>query len=223
METPRDRFIILADRFDIEPRYAMKVYDEILHPAYTAPGRHYHNLDHIVACLDTVERLCPENTEAVPYTMDTVNMALWFHDVVYDTQAINNEIKSSDKFYECFKEHITPEDCWLIQDAIESTKDHRYSNGDPVLAWKIHTVLDADLSILGADESQYMDYSKKIRQEYSFVLEEAYLVGRIKVLESFLKKKMFQTNAFAIYEAQAQSNIRAELMNKQIALGLFLT
>lgn len=60
--------------------------------------RSYHNLDHIERCLVELETFnLPEIEKA------QLIIAIWFHDIVYDTQRIDNEIQSA--FY--FVTHVT--------------------------------------------------------------------------------------------------------------------
>ena len=60
---------------------------EELIAAYTAPGRHYHNLAHIEDCLDALARV--ENLSAVE--REILSEAIWWHDVVYDATRSDNE------------------------------------------------------------------------------------------------------------------------------------
>ena len=57
---------------------------------YDAPGRHYHNLRHIRHCLaelDAAKSLAKDPT--------SVELAIWFHDAVYDPQCHDNEERSA--------------------------------------------------------------------------------------------------------------------------------
>jgi predicted metal-dependent HD superfamily phosphohydrolase len=55
--------------------------------AYTAPGRHYHNLAHIEDCLGALARV--ENLSAAE--REILSEAIWWHDVVYDATRSDNE------------------------------------------------------------------------------------------------------------------------------------
>src|SRR6185312_17398721 len=60
---------------------------EELVAAYTAPGRHYHNLAHIEDCLGALARV--DNLSAVE--REILTEAIWWHDVVYDASRADNE------------------------------------------------------------------------------------------------------------------------------------
>ncbi len=64
---------------------------ERLITAYSAPDRHYHNLDHISECLGELD--AARHLAADPVA---VELALWFHDAVYDSRATANEERSAD-------------------------------------------------------------------------------------------------------------------------------
>src|SRR4051812_20768490 len=63
---------------------------EIIRTAYSVPGRHYHTLTHIVACLDELDVVRPLCRDA-----DAVETALWYHDLVYDPSRADNEERSA--------------------------------------------------------------------------------------------------------------------------------
>jgi predicted metal-dependent HD superfamily phosphohydrolase len=74
-----------------------------------------------------------------------------------------------------------------VSDLILATKSHEAPQPDP----NIFVVLDADLAILSAPPAQYDAYAQAIRQEYSFVPEAQYVVGRTAVLQHFLARSLF--------------------------------
>jgi len=61
-------------------------HDELV-VAYTAPGRHYHNLAHIKDCLGALARV--DNLSAAE--REILTHAIWWHDVVYDATRADNE------------------------------------------------------------------------------------------------------------------------------------
>jgi predicted metal-dependent HD superfamily phosphohydrolase len=71
-------------------------------------------------------------------------------------------------------------------------------------------LIDADLAILGADDPAYRAYADQIRQEYAWVSEPDYRMGRRQVLECFLARpKIF--DLLAHLEEPARRNIAAEI------------
>jgi predicted metal-dependent HD superfamily phosphohydrolase len=69
---------------------AGKVFDELV-ARYSEPHRKYHTLQHLAECLAHVE--------AVGHLAEQpgeVEIALWFHDGIYDTQGHDNERQSAD-------------------------------------------------------------------------------------------------------------------------------
>src|SRR4051794_20184465 len=58
---------------------------------YSEPGRYYHTLKHIWYVLDTVRGL-----QDLSQNWPAVQFAAWFHDVIYDSQAKDNEEKSAE-------------------------------------------------------------------------------------------------------------------------------
>ena len=64
--------------------------DELI-AAYTAPGRHYHNLAHIEDCLGALADV--DGLSAIE--REILIEAIWWHDVVYDpTRADNEELSA---------------------------------------------------------------------------------------------------------------------------------
>jgi predicted metal-dependent HD superfamily phosphohydrolase len=178
---------------------------ELLFAAYAQPNRHYHNLNHIDQLLTTIARFNHQLKDPI-----TVNLAVWFHDFVYDSQASDNEAQSAKAAQELLTsigESATTID--RVQQLILSTQGHQIDAND--LDQSIF--LDADLAILGADPVRYQAYQQAIRREYNWVSSTDYQTGRIQVLESLLKRdRLYCTDLlFAELESIARSNIKQEI------------
>jgi len=182
----------------LEPDDYFSILDDLL-TRYTQPHRVYHNLDHLAAMFALMPAEYAEQA--------VLDFATWFHDAVYDPTRGDNEEQSAVLARKRLEQMRLPQ--VLIQQVeqlILATRTHTAT--DPATA----LLLDADLTILGADERVYHAYSRAIRQEYAWVSEEAYRAGRTEVLQSFLaRKKIYQTPGFAHLEAPARENLGHEL------------
>src|SRR5437660_7778156 len=58
---------------------------------YSEPHRHYHNQGHISECLDEFDA-----SRYLARRPLAVELAIWFHDAIYETRAADNEEKSAD-------------------------------------------------------------------------------------------------------------------------------
>ena len=74
-------------------------------------------------------------------------------------------------------------------------------------------VVDVDLSILGESPTQYDPYVRAIRQEYSWVPEGDFRLGRRKFLRGMLKREfIYATPRMRTrFEANARENMQREL------------
>ncbi len=191
---------------DRSPQAEIDLLFGLLIDAYSKSDRHYHNLNHINHVLITIERFNLQLQNPV-----SVKLAVWFHDFVYDPQASDNEFQSAKLARELLtKVSVLPELIDRVQQLILATKGHQIDPSDADLS----IFLDADLAILGTDPTQYQDYARSIRQEYSWVSNAKYQVGRIKVLESFLQRgRLYCTDLlFDELESIARINIQQEIV-----------
>lgn len=168
--------------------------------AYEEPHRHYHTAAHIDACLgefDSVRSLARSGPQ--------VEAALWFHDVIYNTRASDNERQSAEMASR-----------FLASSGVSSsTCDRVYSHimvtahkGNPVDD-DARLVVDIDLSILGQDEQVYDVFERSVREEYKWVPWFLYRRKRIEILRTFLaRESIYATERFRQrYELAARSNL----------------
>lgn len=92
----RDRVTLRAQKYwqPLSQRLGLDVaLYERLFTAYSEPHRHYHTLAHVVEMLD-----CLEESSELARDRDMLSLAIWFHDVVYDSTAPHggNEAASAD-------------------------------------------------------------------------------------------------------------------------------
>jgi predicted metal-dependent HD superfamily phosphohydrolase len=186
------------------PPLAQQAFADLLQ-RYAEPQRRYHTLSHIANVLAVLERLNPDCLST-----PALFLAAWLHDVVYDPRAGDNEERSADharSFLPLL--HVPAATVDETARLILLTKGHQAGPDDG--AGQI--LLDADLAILGSSEADYDGYAAAIREEYSWVPEDAYRHGRSRVLRQFLERPfLFATPAQrAAAELQARLNLQREL------------
>lgn len=172
---------------------------------YSEPRRHYHDTQHLADCLRVADGLAGEAEDDV-----AVRLVLWFHDVIYDPQAADNEQQSA--AYAARQLAALGAAYDLIDETrrlIEATQHHHANPGD----LNAFVVLDADLAILGQSPQQYDAYAAAIRQEYVWVPEDVYREKRADVLATFLaRSRIYYTRVlYNQLEAQARRNIQREI------------
>src|SRR5262249_44336165 len=141
---------------------------------YGEPHRAYHNLAHLRQVLDHVQQQSGTLREPA-----AVELAAWFHDVVYDPRANDNEEQSAARAANVLANlGMDAELIRRVSELILLTKTHAAPPGDTDAL----VLLDADLAILGAPPDEYERYAGGIRQEYAHVSDEDFRQGRIAVL-----------------------------------------
>ncbi len=183
---------------------------DTLKQVYTEPDRHYHTDKHIADCLTHVQALRHQATRPAE-----IEVALWFHDAIYDTRRQDNEEQSAEwaiRFLGAAKVEQAIRD--RIARLIMVTKTHNPSDADTAL------MADIDLSILGAQPHKFDQYDAAIRCEYSWVPEQQFRQGRVQVLKNFQERAKIYTTAYFLeqYEEQARINIRRKI--EQLSSGL---
>jgi predicted metal-dependent HD superfamily phosphohydrolase len=175
--------------------------NDALIAAYSAPGRHYHNLAHIEDCLDALSSV--DGLSAAD--RDLLVQAIWWHDAVYDATKSDNEERSAELAEQTLSPNIREE----VGRLIRLTKSHQLAPGDRLGA----ILISIDLSILGAEPERYDAYAASIRKEFSHVPDAAYRSGRSEVLRRFMARPViFPDPGFATrYDQRARANMAREI------------
>lgn len=178
----------------------------LLDKAYGDPARSYHNWAHIDAMLDDLDGV-RRGGEFADVAFPEVELAIYFHDVVYDAQASDNEAKSAAIFRK-FSVGIDVVSVSHIAALILATAKH-----EPSEDASARLLLDLDLAVLGVPARKYDAYAAAVRKEYAHVPEDKWRKGRAQVLERFQQRPaIYQTRHFSQrLEQQARQNIKREL------------
>jgi len=199
MEFTNDQnFISLCERCGVSRDYSKAVYEDLL-IRYTEEHRSYHNIEHIDHMLG-VSRECG-------VVDDAIEMAIWFHDVIYDPRAKYNERESADWFLHQYKGKLLSDFMSEVERLIMATDPTQERSGDA----KEDLIVDIDLSVLGAAPSRYLSYATAVRQEYSFVPDDVFAEARSKILNTMLSSTIYVTEHFVALERQARSNMVEEI------------
>ena len=166
---------------------------------YAEPHRAYHTLQHLRECF-----LVLQQAACVAEHLAEVELAIWFHDAIYDTRSHENEERSAQwARASLVATGVRSESVERIQALILATKHQATPAGADACL-----VVDVDLSILGAEVDRFREYERQIREEYAWVSEPAFREGRARVLAGFLERSsIYNTAWFANrLEARARAN-----------------
>jgi predicted metal-dependent HD superfamily phosphohydrolase len=181
----------------------LAVYRELV-SLYSEPHRHYHNFSHIAGCLEEFE-----SARASAQQPPAVELAIWFHDAIYDTHAADNEEKSAEMAMKRISDATGNADlCKSVRALVMATKAH-----DAKLHPDAPLLVDVDLSIFGKSEERFWEYEAQIRREYDWVPEAVFATKRADILQRFLaREQIYSTRQFfKRYEKQARANIQASV------------
>ena len=198
-EIPKsDRFLKLCQRFGIPESKAEEGWDD-LETRYSEPHRHYHNFDHLEKMLACLDQVAPGS--------EVMEMAIWFHDCIYEPLEKDNEAQSAglfrSRFEGCLEEAIVDDVERLIM--ATDPRSPRSGKSDEDL------LVDIDLSILGSSPEEYERYRKAVRKEYAIVPEADFRVGRKAVLEGLLAQQLYVTEYFRPLQDRAAKNMGEEI------------
>ncbi|MBE7368803.1 HD domain-containing protein [Ramlibacter pallidus] len=176
--------------------------------AYSEQHRRYHTLQHLRECLAHFEA-----ASMLARRPAEIELALWFHDAVYDPQRGDNEQRSADWAHRS----IIAAGCGeapaqRVAAMVRATQGHAAS-ADP----DTQLLLDVDLAVLGAAPARFSEFEAQVRAEYAHVPDDAFRAGRARVLQGFLERsRIYGTVAFHdALEGRARANLGQALSRLQ--------
>jgi predicted metal-dependent HD superfamily phosphohydrolase len=176
------------------------VYEQVMQ-RYAEPHRHYHTLQHLEECLDllsSIQLLKQGNAE--------IEIALWFHDAVYDPRRHDNEAQSATWAANVMQSLGLQADVSIkIQSLILAT---RHDVIPQSLSAQI--LVDVDLAILGTSAARFDEYERQIRQEYEWVSEQNFYDARLHILDRFLARPWIYSTKY--FQDRLEDSARANLM-----------
>ncbi|QDQ27911.1 N-methyl-D-aspartate receptor NMDAR2C subunit [Chitinimonas arctica] len=167
---------------------------------YSEPHRHYHTLQHLEECLVLFWEV-----EALAEHAAEVEIALWFHDAIYEPLRQDNEQRSADWARETLlaagAERQVAERVYGLIMATRHTAEPRGQDAQ--------LLIDIDLAILAAKPARFDEYEEQIRAEYRHVPELLFRSKRRSVLEKFLERPhIYSTQPLRErFEAVARDNL----------------
>lgn len=176
-----------------------KVFNKLI-AAYSEKQRAYHTLQHLYECLILLESIRVDLKDA-----HAVELAIWFHDAVYDPQAKDNEPKSAALFEQYLAQDLSIDIIQKIKSWIIATQKHEVTD-----ELDLQFLLNIDLAILAASPERFDEYEQQIQQEYAWVDPDVYSIKRKQVLAHFYQiEPLYQTEYFQQrLEQRAKSNLK---------------
>jgi predicted metal-dependent HD superfamily phosphohydrolase len=217
----------LAERFSaIAARLGGRVHDANamfgrLHDAWGAGDRAYHNVEHLTECLRELDRAPLEHEKR-----DIVELALFYHDAVYEPCGRDNEEQSARLLLDHSETLGLPvavrevaaacvratahHPSWSAGPPASGATDRRHRAGSESLAdWMV----DIDRATLAKDPLRFLEYEYAVEKEYAAVPPRRFLLARGRFLAALLASPSIYRTAFfrERYEARARGNIDALL------------
>lgn len=177
---------------------------------YAEPHRAYHGQTHVDALL---AGLADEGRQVT--TMAAVELAIWYHDAIYDPSAADNEARSADLLVAEMSHLACPTVVRAAECMVRATAGHALPPELPD-AWRDDTAtfLDLDMAVLGAEPADYDAYEAGIAAEYIPVHGlNTFRLGRAAFLRGMLsRERLFHTERFHHrLDAAARANLRRGL------------
>lgn len=164
-----------------------KIFNKLI-AAYSEKQRAYHTVQHLYECLVLLESIRADLKDAY-----SVELALWFHDAVYDPQAKDNELKSAELFEQYLSQDLSIDIVQKIKRWILATQRHEATD-----ELDLQFLLDIDLAILATSSERFAEYEQQIQQEYAWVDPDVYSIKRKEVLSIFIRlNRCIKLNIFS--------------------------
>lgn len=171
---------------------------------YSEAHRSYHTPQHLDECFAKWQEVA-----SVAAHPREIELALWFHDAVYDVKRQDNEERSAKWAQSASREAgLSVAAAERVHAMVMATRH----NAVPEDA-DAQILVDIDLSILGAGPERFDEYERQIREEYAWVPTILFRRKRRKILEQFIERpRIFNTeHFFTTLEVRARGNLERSI------------
>jgi predicted metal-dependent HD superfamily phosphohydrolase len=170
---------------------------------YSEPHRLYHTADHLDHCLGQLDA-----ARELAQSPDGIEMALWFHDAIYDPSAKDNEQRSAELFVQRTGDGFET-------DFVETVFDHIMATEHviPPEPFDGQLITDIDLSAIGLPWEEFQRDSNAIRREFAHLSDAQYHPPHAQFLRALLARpSVYYTDFFRErYEQPARANMERYL------------
>ena len=173
---------------------------DVLYRYYSERCRHYHTPDHIEHCLRQFDAAADLMDEP-----DAVEMALWFHDAIYEIEADDNEARSAGLFEElaggtmpgAFKRRVRELIMVTTHQGAPASRDEGF-------------IVDIDLSSFGLPWDEFLRDSAAVRAEFGDIDDATFYPRQLDFMKRLLDRPGFCFTEFFRdrHGARAHRNIR---------------
>lgn len=191
---------------------------EILKFCYNKSDRHYHNFDHIRDMLKKFEKHKKSFEDPL-----AVELAIWFHDIIYNPLSKLNEDASADLAYSLIMKLNKPQLAEKVRQLVMFTKwdsDWFYSSDVDEIkkhlseaSYDFLLLRDMDWSGLGSSTKTYETNSRHLRAEVPFLNDLEYTEKRLVFLNiiTVLPRPLYCTKQYRELGSKATQNINKEV------------
>jgi predicted metal-dependent HD superfamily phosphohydrolase len=176
-----------------------QVWDNLV-KRYNESHRRYHSIKHLVFCLQQLD-LAASFVEDI----DAIEMAIWFHDVVFEPIGKDNEERSASLFKLVTKDYFAPDFVDTVSKIIVATKHHD-THAENNTAY----MLDIDLASIGLPWAHFVQDCVDLRAEMRGISDIRFYSGKLVFLNALIERPRiyFTDYFFTRYEDKARKNIR---------------
>lgn len=176
-------------------------------PLYKENHRVFHNEFHLNTGFYMLQRLLVNGED-----VSDLQFAAWmFHDSIYSIESTENELNSAN-YFETLNQvenlGFSDDEVKIIKTIIMDTKSHIPSIDESKI------ILDVDMFILASKYEDFVEYRKKIKEEYSTHFSDEDIENGTKVfIETLLNQKtpIFHSDNFSDFENTARKNLQQYL------------
>ena len=179
---------------------------------YSEPHRRYHTPEHVEHCLDQFDE-----ARDLMDSPDAVELAVWYHDVIYDVGASDNELMSARLFQERARGEFDDALIEQVYDLIMVTVHNQVEPETPDQGYMV----DIDLSSFGLPWDRFLRDSVAVREEFPHLSDAEFYPRQRHFLQSLLDREAFCYTDFfrGRHEERARSNI-SQYLEKLTRQGL---